>query len=136
MTVFASFEDLFAAVNQHAAGEGYALTTKRSKKNKKKELRKVWLQCDHGGEFKPKGFGNRESTSRRNECPFELTATLDSGLETWSVSIKNPDHNHPPTIAGAHPIHRKTAITAEIKQTILHQTKFIRRRNRSCLLFG
>ena len=123
VTVFASFEDLFAAVNQHAAGERYAAVTKRSKKNKKKELRKIWLRCDHGGEFKPKGFGKREKPSRRNGCPFEMTAALDSGLETWSISIKNPDHNHPPTIAGAHPTHRKTAMTAEIKQTILHQIK-------------
>ena len=38
---YPSLEALVSAVNQHAAGESYAATIKRSKKSKKDELRKV-----------------------------------------------------------------------------------------------
>ena len=39
--VYITFQDLHVAVNIYASKEGYAITTKRSKKNKKGELRKV-----------------------------------------------------------------------------------------------
>ena len=39
--VYTTFQDLHVAVNIHASKEGYAVTTKRSKKNKKGELQKL-----------------------------------------------------------------------------------------------
>ncbi len=48
--VYVSFDKLLEYLNDHLAKQGYAITIKRSKKKKKQELRKVWLQCDKGGE--------------------------------------------------------------------------------------
>ncbi len=73
--VYATFQDLHVAVSLHASKEGYAITTKRSKKNKKWELRKVWMQCDKGGVFKAKGFGKREAAKRKDECLFMIIGT-------------------------------------------------------------
>lgn len=55
--VYNSFDDLFKAVNTHAAAEGFAFAIKRSKKSEKEILRKVWLECDKSGSYKAKGHG-------------------------------------------------------------------------------
>ena len=39
--IYTTFQDLHVTVNIHASKEGYAITTKHSKKNKKGELQKV-----------------------------------------------------------------------------------------------
>ncbi len=59
----------------YALKEDYTITTKRSKKSKKRELQKVWIQCDKDGIFKAKGFGKREIITKRNECPFIIIVT-------------------------------------------------------------
>ena len=51
--IYTNFQDLHVAVNIHASKEDYAITTKRYKKNKRGELRKVWMQCDKG-DLRPK----------------------------------------------------------------------------------
>lgn len=61
--VYDSFDNLLKAVNTHAAGEGFAFAIKRSKKNKKQILRKVWLECDKSGLYKAKGYGVRQTSS-------------------------------------------------------------------------
>ncbi len=80
--VYITFQDLHVAVNIYTSKEGYAITTKRSKKNKKGELRKVWMQCDKGGVFKAKGFGKKETATRRDECSFIIIATRDNEIES------------------------------------------------------
>ena len=82
----------------------------------------IWLRCDPGGVFKPRGHGKRNTSSCQDECPFELIATRDLVLETWSLSIKNSHHNHPPTLAGSYPVHRKMAMTPRVKHTIANQS--------------
>ena len=101
---YANFQDLHVAVNIYASKEGYAITTKRSKKSKKGELRKVWMQCDKGSIFKAKGFGKMETATRRDEYPFMIIATRDNEIESWSLVIADATHNHPPSLPGAHPI--------------------------------
>ncbi len=84
---YTTFQDLHIAVNIHASKKGYAITTKCSKKNKKGELRKLWMQYDKGGVFKTKGFGKKETATRRDECPFMIIATRDNKIESWSFVI-------------------------------------------------
>ncbi len=111
----ATFEALFESVNEHSVREGYAVTIKRSKKNKKKALRKAWLQCDKGGKYKSKGAGIRQSLSRRDDYSFEVIAPRDLDLETWTFIVKNSEHNHIPFLPGAQKVHRKAAITEDAK---------------------
>ncbi len=58
-------------------------------------------------EYKGREKGIRQTSSRRDECPWKAVATRDTELETWKFQIDNPEHNHPPTLPGAHPTHRK-----------------------------
>ena len=73
--VYNTYQDLYVVVNIHKSKEGYAIITKRSKKNKKGELRKTWMQCDKSGIFKAKGFGKKETVIRKDECFFTIIAT-------------------------------------------------------------
>ena len=121
--VFSSLEDLLLAVNQHAFTQGYAVTTKRTKKSKKLEIRKVWLRCDRGSVYKSKGYDKRQFSTRQVECSFSLTVVRDSDLQSWKLSIDNTIHNHEPTLGGSHPVHRRNAMTKEIKEQVINQTR-------------
>lgn len=121
--VYASFQELLKAVNTHAANKGYAVIIKRSKKSRKQELRKVWLKCDKSGQCKVRGFGICQSSSRKEDCPFESIANKSSELETWTIDIKCSDHNYPPILVGAHPTHRRAAMTTDIKTQIVTQSQ-------------
>ncbi len=120
--LYTTFQDLHVAVNIHASKKDYAITTKCSKKNKKEELRKVWMQCDKGGGFKAKEFGKKETATRRDECPFMIIATRDNKIESWSLVIADATHNHPPNFPGAHPIHQQFARPDKVKELIVSQT--------------
>ena len=73
--VYNTYQDLYVTVNIHASKKGYAITTKHSKKNKKGELQKAWMQCDKAGVFKAKRFGKKENAIRKDECSFTIIAT-------------------------------------------------------------
>lgn len=103
--VYASFPELLQAVNTHAANEGYAVIIKQSKKSKKQELQNVWLECNKSDQCKVKGFGIRQSSSQRDDCPFKIIANRSSKLETWTIDTKCSERNYPPTLVGAHPTH-------------------------------
>ncbi len=81
------------------------------------------MQCDKGGVFKAKGFGKKETATRRDEYPFMIIATRDNEIESWSLIIADATHNHPPSLLGAHPIHRQFASTDEVKELIVFQTQ-------------
>lgn len=91
--VYISFNQLLEYLNEHSAKQGYAVTIKQSKKNKKQELRKVWLQCNKGGEYKGRGKNICQTSSRRNECLWKAVATRDTELETWTFQIDNPNND-------------------------------------------
>ena len=57
--------------------------------------------------------------SRRNDCPFLIVAKTTEG--SWFIrEIRNPNHNHSPTISASHlslqKLHLTPAITSEIKR--------------------
>ena len=121
--IFLSLEDLILSTNQHAFAEGYAITIKRTKKNKTSDVRKAWLSCGRGSIYKPKGYDKRQSSSRQIECPFSLIAVRDADLETWSLNIIDGHHNHEPTLGGSHTVHRKNAMTKDVKDKVVAQTR-------------
>ena len=121
--VYNIYQDLYIAVNIYTSKKAYAITTKRSKKNKKGELQKIWMQCDKGGIFMAKEFGKRETTTRKDECSFTIIATQDNKIGSWSLAIADATHNHPPTHLGAHPIHWQLARIDKVKELIVSQTR-------------
>ncbi len=121
--VYTTFQDLHVAVNIHASKEGYAITTKRSKKNKKVELRKMCMQCDKDGVFKAKRFRKKETATRGDECLFMIIATRDNKIESWFLIITDAIHNHPPTLPGAHLIHWWFARTDKVIELIVSPTR-------------
>ena len=74
---YESLEELLSAVNQWAAGQGYAIIIQRTKKSKLGVVRKAWLRCDKGGKFVAKGHGKRSTSTRQTVCPFEIIAQRD-----------------------------------------------------------
>ncbi len=51
-----------------------------------------------------------------------IIATWDNKIESWSLVIADATHNHPPSLPGAHPIHRQFARIDELKELIIFQT--------------
>ena len=66
--VYVFFNQLLEYLNEHSAKQGYAVTIKRNKQNKKQKLHKVWLQCDKGGEYKGRRKVICQTSSQRDEC--------------------------------------------------------------------
>jgi hypothetical protein len=111
-----SIDLLIPELNEHAATQGYAVVKGRSKVSKLGVRMKYWINCDRGGEVKPRGHGHRLTSSRCIGCPFEAIAKLENNLEdelglgSWIFTVKCPDHNHPPTKPSASVPHRMEAL--------------------------
>ena len=120
---FESLDDLVIRVNEHAAPQGYAIVLSRTKKSKLGIRRKAWLICDRGGKPRgPQGQERRHTSSRCIECPFLLTAKrMEEDGGAWILEVANEEHNHSSSLAGAHPVHRRMAMTAEVKSEISRQ---------------
>lgn len=115
------FDDVYFAANSFAASQGYALVKKRTKKSKKGIFRKRVVICDKGNSYKPAGTEKRESSNRSCECPFEAVITLQEN--GWVFRVSNPNHNHPSTLPGSHPIHRDLAMNNALKKMVETQTR-------------
>jgi hypothetical protein len=94
-------------VQEHAVAHGFAVTTLRSKKNKKGEIYKIWLKCDRGGKYRARNLTPenqvRLTSSRCIGCPFSAVGKKNE-LNEWVLSIPEPGHNHPPShTRSAHP---------------------------------
>lgn len=99
---------------------GYAVTTKRSKKdNKSGETIVIYLQCDRGGKYKstvPDENRKRMRTTRRQDCPFDAVLRYSKVTSTWSLNVRNPNHNHPPSPSSAHPALRRQELLERSEQ--------------------
>jgi len=88
----------------------------RSKVSKRNVRIKYWINCDRNDKPRNKGYGYRNTSSRCVDCPFEAIAKLENNLEdkhdlgSWTLIVKCPDHNHPPTKPSASVSHRKEAL--------------------------
>jgi len=107
---------LIQDVNKLAARQGYAVVQDRSKVSKRGVCMKHWIRCDRSRIAKQEGHGHRNTSSRRVKCPFKAVAKLENNLEdklglgTWTLTVKCPDHNYPPTKPSASVAHRKEAL--------------------------
>ncbi|VVA35939.1 PREDICTED: methylmalonate-semialdehyde [Prunus dulcis] len=89
---FEDREDLIKYVRDFGASQGYVVTIKKSRKD-----RRVILGCDRGGVYRNRrkideSKRKRKASSRLINCPFEAIGKKEDDL--WVLAIKNGDHNH------------------------------------------
>lgn len=89
---FEDREDLIKYVRDFGASQGYVVTIKKSRKD-----RRVILGCDRGGVYRNRrkideSKRKRKASSRLINCPFEAIGKKEDDL--WVLTIKNGDHNH------------------------------------------
>ncbi|XP_027363705.1 uncharacterized protein LOC113871114 [Abrus precatorius] len=91
---FQNREDLIKHVRDFGANQGYVVTIKKSRKD-----RRVILGCDRGGVYRNRrkideSKRKRKATSRLINCPFEAIGKKED--DVWVLTIKNGEHNHEP----------------------------------------
>ncbi|XP_022132678.1 uncharacterized protein LOC111005478 isoform X2 [Momordica charantia] len=91
---FQDREDLIKYVRDFGADQGYVVTIKKSRKD-----RRVILGCDRGGVYRNRrkideSRRKRKASSRLINCPFEAIGKKED--DVWMLTIKNEDHNHEP----------------------------------------
>lgn len=89
---FQDREDLIKHVRDFGANQGYVVTIKKSRKD-----RRVILGCDRGGVYRNRrrieeSKRKRKACSRLINCPFEAIGKRDD--DVWVLTIKNGEHNH------------------------------------------
>nr|XP_048335087.1 uncharacterized protein LOC107425045 isoform X2 [Ziziphus jujuba var. spinosa] len=89
---FQDREDLIKYVRDFGANQGYVVTIKKSRKD-----RRVILGCDRGGVYRNRrkideSKRKRKASSRLINCPFEAIGKKEDDM--WVLTIKNGDHNH------------------------------------------
>jgi hypothetical protein len=117
---YSTLNDLVVVINEWVGSQEYAVIKKRTKINKKEVVRKAIFRCDRGGDLKPQKFEKRETSTRSCDCSFEVVVTLEE--QNWIFKNKHETHNHVSTLRESHPVHRKLALTAKVKQQIAIQT--------------
>ncbi|KAK3211131.1 hypothetical protein Dsin_015837 [Dipteronia sinensis] len=91
---FQDREDLISHVRDYGASQGYVVTIKKSRKD-----RRVILGCDRGGVYRNRRKidetkRKRKACSRLINCPFEAIGKKED--DVWVLTIKNGEHNHDP----------------------------------------
>ena len=76
-----------------AKGQGYAVSTFRSKTDKQvpPTMRGMWLWCAKGNDYN-KTSRKRQTSSRITGCPFKLILTRT--VIGWQVEVQDPTHNY------------------------------------------
>ncbi|XVF61492.1 hypothetical protein PTKIN_Ptkin08bG0133900 [Pterospermum kingtungense] len=103
---FQSREELIKHVRDFGASQGYVVTIKKSRRD-----RRVILGCDRGGVYRNRRKiderkRKRKACSRLINCPFEAIGKKED--DAWVLTIKNGEHNHEPlTDMSEHPYSRR-----------------------------
>jgi len=97
-------------VQNIARGIGYVIITRRSRTRPSGYVYKVVLMCDRGGVYKSVKE-TRETGSKKTNCPFELIGTYTKKTDSWALSVKRDEHNHPPAqYMEGHPFARRLSV--------------------------
>ncbi|KAK1370829.1 Methylmalonate-semialdehyde dehydrogenase (CoA acylating) [Heracleum sosnowskyi] len=89
---FGNREELISYVREFGASQGYVVTIKKSKRD-----RRVILGCDRGGVYRDRHKveekkHKRKVSSRLINCPFEAIGKKDD--DVWVLTVKHGEHNH------------------------------------------
>ena len=88
---FATIDEATAAINKFTGENGYAVSKRRSKVDKKGDLNKIYFQCNRGRIFKSQVKGNerkRNRCTRRIDCPFSMVLSYSKSFDSWSLKIR------------------------------------------------
>ncbi|MBW0555982.1 hypothetical protein O181_095697 [Austropuccinia psidii MF-1] len=101
---FKTLEILCQHVHNVARAQGYAVSTLRSNMTHNQ----IEIGCDRSGTPNPNKRSSKTVTSRKLDCPFRLYARKYAKKTTWTLKVKNTEHNHDATEnTMAHPAFRK-----------------------------
>ena len=111
----------FSAIQLHAKGHGYAIAKHDKKPNR------IIFACDRAGSYRSIGKDpavdkskQRKATgSKKCGCLMKVELRLDYLSSNWILRVLEGTHNHvASTHVTAHPVHRKDALTTEIRAQI------------------
>ncbi|OAV90290.1 hypothetical protein PTTG_28392 [Puccinia triticina 1-1 BBBD Race 1] len=115
---YTTHEEIHAALRDFALRHGYAIATRRSVAGKSR----TW-KCDRGRDPNQNRRPGKEkantASTRLINCPSSAAAYFQKKKNVWKFTIKNPAHNHPPSLyAAAHTTNRKLtpSLYEEMKQ--------------------
>ncbi|KAJ8771228.1 hypothetical protein K2173_026097 [Erythroxylum novogranatense] len=103
---FQDREELVTYVRDFGASQGYVVTIKKSRKDKR-----VILGCDRGGVYRNRckideSQRKRKACSRLINCPFEAIGKKED--DAWVLVVRNGEHNHEPLKdTSEHPYNRR-----------------------------
>jgi hypothetical protein len=115
-TRFKTSEDGILHVNQFALENGYGVTIKSSRKDRRGTTKvAVYLQCDRSRPAPVRPMEQpriRKTSTRSTACPFRAVLRRREGhtRRPWQLEITEPIHNHHPSGRAAHPVHRRRVI--------------------------
>ncbi|CAG8678410.1 2750_t:CDS:2 [Cetraspora pellucida] len=94
---FTSHHELLKYVQIFAKTQGYAVSIKRSQKDRKGETKNIALVCNRSGLYKNSlnltdNTCSRKTASRLVNCLFELFGTRRNNI--WYLEIINPEHKN------------------------------------------
>src|SRR5687767_6387921 len=104
---FSNSELALSVVKSNAIQSGHTAEVLRSKKSRNGQVRKIWLCCGHGRQYKdhrPDFARKRKTCSRKIGCPWlviiQRNIALDGEIK-WYVKPQSNIHNHPLTYSMA-----------------------------------
>ncbi|KAL4934416.1 uncharacterized protein BDV17DRAFT_249196 [Aspergillus undulatus] len=68
------------------------------------------MTCDQGQVYRSTAKERQREPSRRNGCPFSLRISHHKIDNLWHVKVRDPTHNHGPSLPGTHPSIRREEV--------------------------
>jgi hypothetical protein len=95
---YTSWSEALASAREFAKAHGFAVIKQRTTKDRQGNLKQMYLRCDRGGTYRELSSSQhmRRTRSRRSGCPFSAVVDKSKRSESWSLRIRNPEHNHGP----------------------------------------
>ncbi|KAL8786472.1 MAG: hypothetical protein Q9213_002788 [Squamulea squamosa] len=115
---YPTLDALVDAANKHAKDQGYAIVKLRTKK-RGDVVFKANLACARGAIRKSSGMGKRNSSTIKCDCPFIAHAVRRKDTPGWELTVKIGEHNHGPSSPEDLVVHRRAAMTKEVREEIL-----------------
>ncbi|KAI9905836.1 hypothetical protein PsorP6_013847 [Peronosclerospora sorghi] len=105
----------------YAARNGYVLTRRRSKNDRKGDLAKIVLKCGLGDSYRDRGnrvgMGRRKCKTRCRNCSFSATVRRKEG--SFYVTFEDSTHNHNLLDLRLFSQARLSSVSEDMKQRIL-----------------
>jgi hypothetical protein len=96
---FQSWSEALSSICYFAKGHGFAVIKQRATTDRGGDLKQIYIRCDRGGTYHGPSSKqpSRSTRSRLNDCPFSAVIAKSKRSGSWSLRIRNPEHNHGPS---------------------------------------